>query len=471
MILVEDIKDLGYDVWFDRDLTGGQAWWDRILTEIREREIFVSLVDENGLNSAACRLELRYAAAWGRRVLPVLGGEVSVNLLPQELSALQLVDFQQQDKKSAKALSKALHDMPPAGPLPHPLPSPPAAPVSPLGILAGTIDTALELSRTEQLTLVGELRLALKDPQSATDARKLLGKLRARPDLLVGVAMDIDELMGRAGGGAAIHPPAARVGETRVNPKDGLTYVWIPPGKFTMGCTVGDSDAFENEKPAHEVRIKKGFWLGQTPVTVGAWKRYRAATGSAALPEKDSFGKKLNEAAGDDNLPVVAVTWEEARAFCEWSGGRLPTEAEWEYAARAGSTSPRYGDLDAIAWYGDNSGRQKLDSAAIWNSDSANYTKRLFENGNGPHAVMQKEPNAWDLYDTLGNVWEWTADWYAERYPGNAEIDPTGPAAGEARVLRGGSWSNYPGNLRVSGRFRNDPANRYFSIGFRCVGN
>jgi len=210
MILVEDIKDLGYDVWFDRDLTGGQAWWDRILTEIREREIFVSLVDENGLNSAACRLELRYAAAWGRRVLPVLGGEVSVNLLPQELSALQLVDFQQQDKKSAKALSKALHDMLPAGPLPHPLPSPPAAPVSPLGILAGTIDTALELSRTEQLTLVGELRLALKDPQSATDARKLLGKLRARPDLLVGVAMDIDELMGRAGGGAArCHPSAS----------------------------------------------------------------------------------------------------------------------------------------------------------------------------------------------------------------------------------------------------------------------
>jgi len=264
---------------------------------------------------------------------------------------------------------------------------------------------------------------------------------------------------------------ALRTGQTKVNPKDGLTYVWIQPGTFTKGFSVGDSECDADEKPPHPVTITAGFWMGQTPVTVGAWKRYRVATGKPALDTTDTSGRKnLNEASGDDAMPAVAMTWDEAKAFCEWEGGRQPTEAEWEYAARAGSTVARYGSLDAIAWYGDNSGKQRLDSAEIWRTDRANYAKRLFENGNGPHPVGQKQANAWNLYDMLGNVWQWTADWYADKYSGNSEADPRGPTSGQYRTLRGGSWNNNPMSVRVSYRNALGPEYRGSSVGFRCLG-
>jgi formylglycine-generating enzyme required for sulfatase activity len=174
--------------------------------------------------------------------------------------------------------------------------------------------------------------------------------------------------------------------------------------------------------------------LGQTPVTQAAYEK--------AMRENPSKFKGPRH-------PVESVTWDQAREYCAAVGGRLPTEAEWEYAARAGSTGARYGDLDAIAWYDGNS-------------------------DNETHPVKQKQPNSWGLYDMLGNVWEWVTDWYEENYyqglPSPA-IDPKGPASGTYRVLRGGSWGTYPGFVRASVRGRVVPGVRfnYVGAGFRCA--
>ena len=209
--------------------------------------------------------------------------------------------------------------------------------------------------------------------------------------------------------------PLAGSPREKINPKDGLTYVWIPPGRFRMGRSEGDEEARENEGPAREVEITCGFWLGKTPVTQAA---YRKATG-----QTPSYFK------GDD-LPVERVSWEEAQAYCKAVGGRLPTEAEWEYAARAGSSAVRYGPLDDIAWHRGNS-------------------------GDATHPVGQKTANGFGLHDMLGNVWEWTSTDYGST----------------TKELRGGSWYNDPRYVRVSYRLRGEPTSRYNDIGFRCGGD
>ena len=136
------------------------------------------------------------------------------------------------------------------------------------------------------------------------------------------------------------------------------------------------------------------------------------------------FIRKLNAAVGEERY-------------------RLPTEAEWEYAARAGTSGDRYGNLDAIAWYGDNSGSRT-------------------------HPVGRKAPNAWGLHDMLGNVWEWTQDWYGD-YPGGSVTDPQGPASGSERVFRGGSWGGFARYCRASFRGYDSPGFRAGYLGFRLL--
>jgi len=260
--------------------------------------------------------------------------------------------------------------------------------------------------------------------------------------------------------------------QVKTSAKDGQPYAWIPAGSFKMGCSQRDSFCGNDERPVHTVEISHGFWMGTTPVTVAAWKRYHAAVGKSELPDGDLLGRKLNEAAPDESQPVVSVTWAEANDFCRWAGMRLPTEAEWEYAARAGTTESTYAYLDTVAWYADNSGKKPVDGADLFRQDQGKYPRRLLSNGNGPHAVGQKKPNPWGLYDTLGNVWQWVADYYsANYYTGSAQTDPTGPPQGTQRVLRGGAWDSVATDVRVSYRLTNPPGDRVNDFGFRCAGN
>jgi len=271
----------------------------------------------------------------------------------------------------------------------------------------------------------------------------------------------------------AIMGHAPQPGDAKVNPKDGQSYVWIPPGKFTMGCSPRDNQCSGDEKPPHAVEITKGFWLGQTQVTVGAWKKYARAIGGMSMPPEPKFGdRSVNPGWLDDRQPIVNINWEHAAVFCGWSGGRLPTEAEWEYAARAGTTRARYGDLDETAWYGHiDTGANAKDDVKTY--DVKTYVKLLNESGNGPHAVGLKQPNAWKLYDMLGNVWQWTADLYGDKYYEQREgRDPIGPQEGRYRALRGGSWYNVaPSAVRASSRYKVEQTVAGPFMGFRCAEN
>jgi formylglycine-generating enzyme required for sulfatase activity len=221
-----------------------------------------------------------------------------------------------------------------------------------------------------------------------------------------------------------------QVGDSKVNPKDDLTYVWIPPGTFMMGCSPGDAECSDDEKPAHRVTISKGFWMGQTEVTQEAYQRVKNTNPSGFKGPR---------------LPVENITWNDAQSYCRAVGMRLPTEAEWEYAARGASETVRYGALDSVAWYEGNSGQKT-------------------------HEVGQKKANEFGLSDMLGNVWEWVADWYGP-YLASALTDPKGPTSGQNRVRRGGDWYLDAKNARASNRAWY-AAEQLWSkdFGFRCAG-
>ena len=203
----------------------------------------------------------------------------------------------------------------------------------------------------------------------------------------------------------------------------------VPPGTFMMGNSPGDPEAFSDESPQHQVTLTSAFYMGKTEVTQAQW-----------LAE---MGSNPSAFTGNLQRPVEQVSWNTIRPFLTQNGLRLPTEAEWEYACRAGTTTPRYGVLNDIAWYTSNS-------------------------GNATHAVATKLPNAFGLYDTLGNVWEWNQDWYGA-YSAAAVTNPTGPASGSYRLLRGGAWNNVSNNCRASQRYNNKPYNANSFIGLRVA--
>ena len=141
-------------------------------------------------------------------------------------------------------------------------------------------------------------------------------------------------------------------------------------------------------------------------------------------------------------------------------------------SARAGTADASYAWLNDVAWYADNSGKKPVDSADLYRLDSSSYQKKLFNNGNGPHDVKQKTPNAWGLYDVLGNVWQWVQDYYGDDYYHSSEAkNPAGPRTGTQRVLRGGAWNSVLSSVRVSYRLTNPPGDRVNAFGFRCAGD
>ncbi len=196
--VVADLESLGHDVWFDRELSGGQAWWDQILAAVRRCDLMVFLMHPKSLASVACTGERRYAVALGKAVLPLqVADGISINLLPPELAQLQIVPYHSGDRAEVLALARAVAGVPPPAPLPDPLPAPPEVPASYLGALAMQIDSAPTLSYAEQSAMLVDLRKALREPESRVDGDILLARLRKRRDLFAAIAEEIDALRER----------------------------------------------------------------------------------------------------------------------------------------------------------------------------------------------------------------------------------------------------------------------------------
>lgn len=255
---------------------------------------------------------------------------------------------------------------------------------------------------------------------------------------------------------------------------------FIRGGTFRMGT----NDGFPYEGPAHAVTVKS-FWMDRHEVTVAEFARFVKATGyrteaerfgwSGVFDLKEGIWKRVDGAdwrhpegpgsTAKPNEPVTQVSWNDAAAYARWAKKRLPTEAEWERAARGGLADKTY------PW-GNDLCPNKRHRANLWqgefpyhNTGADGYVRRA-PVGNFP-------PNGYGLYDMAGNVWEWCADWYDERYyAGSPKADPPGPARGEERVLRGGSWmcsENYCQGYRVAARSKAAPDTALNNLGFRCV--
>jgi formylglycine-generating enzyme required for sulfatase activity len=222
---------------------------------------------------------------------------------------------------------------------------------------------------------------------------------------------------------------------TKWNARDGLDYVLIPSGTFLMGCVPLDAACAADEKPRHAVDLTGNVWMGRTEVTVGAYKHFAEATRRELPPPLLSVNPNWRE----NTHPMIKVSWHDARAFCEWAGGRLPTEAEWEYAARGGTDGVVFGDAIDSAW---------------------RYTRPAGESASTGFGVV----------GMAENVEEWTDDWYsADYYSRSARTDPHGPPSGNEKVVRGGSWDPYAGKRRISARLGVGPGTSTSSRGFRCV--
>jgi formylglycine-generating enzyme required for sulfatase activity len=226
-------------------------------------------------------------------------------------------------------------------------------------------------------------------------------------------------------------------GGSHTDPTTGMEFVEVPGGCFQMGDTFGDGD---DEKPVHEVCVGN-FSIGKFEVTQGQWRKVMGSNPSRF----SSCG---------DNCPVEMVTWNDVQSFISklnsQSGNsyRLPTEAEWEYAARSGGKQEKYSgsnSIDAVAWYANNSGSQT-------------------------HPVGQKQANGLGIYDMSGNVWEWCSDWYGRSYYSSSPKDnPQGPSSGSDRVVRGGGWNDGARDVRSAIRAGGGPGDRCDFLGFRLV--
>lgn len=432
------LQQRGLEVWLDQWTEGDNAPWDRGGQKaLQECRYFLLVLSPAALNSWVVRDQTVLAVNQGKTIIPVICQPCP---LPSILPAGPTIDFSH--GRFQQRVDQLLADFNLVADLPRQPLKPPADAPAMTPLPAWLWPSAVTL-----ILLALSAVIVYRWPRST--AEPALAPADVEPVSLA-EPMYVPTLETFQN----IDPQSTPV-KTFRRAKDGNIMVFIPAGDFLMGSASTDPEADADEQPRHVVYLDE-FWIDEVEVSNYNYNRCLEA-GGCSPPQ---VGSGLFD--GDD-LPVVGVDWEQSADYCAWAGARLPTEAEWEKAARGvdGRQFPWGNEFDgALLNYCD------ANCVADWRDfgadDGYRYTAPVgsYPAGASPYGVL----------DMSGNVWEWTADWYAaDAYARSVYKNPTGPASGLQRVIRGGSWFYAGKSLRVTRRHKDAPLSRYDNIGFRCA--
>ena len=457
--LADDLRNNGWRAWIaPESIRPGEKWGEAIDRGLDESGVFVVALTPAALQSRWVRDETYVAIELekkGRaRFIPLDAKRCDV---PSLWSVYQRVSFlgRYQDGLTSllaelgatDAFSTADKRMPPSSPLPArppaaqvpaesiSTPQPPRSPSAyplrnPLLLVGGGILALVILVIV--VVLISQMSPATPAPPTQRPTVPPTVAVTPMPPTMTPTAT----------------PP---LGATRVAVKDGMVMVYVPAGEFLMGSADSDKDAQSDEKPQHTVYLD-AFWIDRTEATNAQYKK--CAQAGACKASGYASDSKYN----GDNQPVVGVSWDAAQAYCQWAGRQLPTEAQWEKAARGAQADGRiypWGNQPATCEY------------AVMSDGSGNGCG---EDAPWPVGSKPKGASPYGALDMAGNVWEWVADWYEEKYYANSPSrNPIGPSSGQYRVLRGGSFGLDARYVRGAFRLRAAPGYWYPDWGFRCV--
>jgi formylglycine-generating enzyme required for sulfatase activity len=479
--LYTTLREQGFDPWIDERIDYGTRWPKVIQDTLDACEVFVVVMSENSYESEWVQSEVARAKRKRKPFFPLLlQGDpwltaesshwynVTDNSLPDEKFYSQLAKFTKRKKPVEEIGSR-----PPAPErnskyIPQPIseaPSPKKGIQPAYGIIGGAVAVVA-------LLMFGINSLG--NTAAPSEMPETVNSPVATETIFVPSQTPIPPT-NTAEPPTPIPTPTLGVGSTLISEKDGMPMVFVPAGEFTMGGDADDALAeckkfttdcsrtwFIGEEPPHTVFLNN-FWIDQTEVTNAMYAKC-VASGVCKEPssKKSSTHDSYYGNFQFDNYPVINVDWNTAKTYCEWRGDRLPTEAEWEKAARGpnGNVYPWGNEFDG-------SKVNFCDSNC-----SYDWANKSFNDGYADVSPVKNYPSGQSIYgayDMAGNVWEWVNDWYDEKYyPNSPASNPTGSASGTYRVMRGGSWSISMYDVRASSRNGNIPTLTYDSVSFRC---
>jgi formylglycine-generating enzyme required for sulfatase activity len=419
--LCQDLNDAGLNGFFDeRSVRPGKSIPKRIEQGIEQCDVYIPVLSPHALKSSWADWEIDMAIMMNREqgrphIIPVIAEKCEV---PRRLRHILYVDFVGRYDDALNELLTKGFGLPPKPPPVVAVPSAPPKVPAPTPALPGwlvpvaTVTAVIIVACILLGTIVNSI---LNTQPTATPAHFVTAT------------------------------PPLGVGSTKISPIDGATMVYVPAGEFLMG-----SNDYDDEKPPHTVYLD-AFWIDKYEVTNALYKKCVSAGKCQPPTSTRSFSRDAYYGNSQyDNYPVIYVTWENANQYCTWANKKLPTEAQWEKAAR--------GTDGRIYPWGNTFDKNLLNSAEGGKGDTTAVGS--YPAGASPYGAM----------DMAGNVWEWVADWYdANYYKNSASRNPTGPTSGLYRVLRGGSWDSDSLVVRAAYRHLSVPVYRGSDVGFRCA--